>query len=32
VLLDVLPLLLQRCQAAGLHPVTLAEAVPPRRA
>ena len=31
VLLDVLPPLLQRCQAAGLRPVTLADALPPRR-
>jgi peptidoglycan-N-acetylglucosamine deacetylase len=30
VLLDVLPALLQRCQQAGLRPVTLADAVPPR--
>jgi len=32
VLLDVLPPLLQRCRAAGLHPVTLQDAVPPRHA
>ena len=32
VLLDVLPPLLQRCRAGGLQPVTLAAAVPPRRA
>ena len=32
VLLDVLPPLLQRCRAAGLHAVTLATAVPPRPA
>jgi len=32
VLLDVLPPLLQRCAAAGLRPVTLAEAVPRRGA
>jgi peptidoglycan/xylan/chitin deacetylase (PgdA/CDA1 family) len=32
VLLDVLPPLLQRCRAAGLRPVTLAAAVPPRLA
>ncbi len=31
VLLDVLPPLLQRCQAAGLRPVTLADALTPRR-
>jgi peptidoglycan-N-acetylglucosamine deacetylase len=31
VLLDVLPPLLQRCQAQGLRPVTLADALPPRR-
>jgi peptidoglycan/xylan/chitin deacetylase (PgdA/CDA1 family) len=31
VLLDVLPPLLQRCHAAGLRPVTLADALPPRR-
>jgi peptidoglycan/xylan/chitin deacetylase (PgdA/CDA1 family) len=31
VLLDVLPPLLQLCQAAGLRPVTLADALPPRR-
>ena len=30
VLLDVLPPLLARCHAAGLRPVTLAHAVPPR--
>jgi peptidoglycan/xylan/chitin deacetylase (PgdA/CDA1 family) len=30
VLLDVLPPLLQRCRAAGLRPVTLAAALPPR--
>ncbi len=30
VLLDVLPPLLERCRAAGLRPVTLAEALPPR--
>jgi peptidoglycan-N-acetylglucosamine deacetylase len=30
VLLEVLPALLQRCQQAGLCPVTLADAVPPR--
>ncbi|MBL8325548.1 MAG: polysaccharide deacetylase family protein [Rubrivivax sp.] len=32
VVLDVLPRLLQRCQAAGLHLVTLTEAVPLRHA
>ena len=32
VLLDVLPPLLQRCRAAGLRPVTLVAAVPPRAA
>ncbi len=32
VLLDVLPPLLQRCRAAGLRPVTLAAALPPRHA
>ena len=31
VLLDVLPALLQQCRAAGLRPVTLADALPPRR-
>ena len=31
VLLDVLPPLLQRGHAAGLRPVTLAAALPPRR-
>ena len=30
VLLDVLPALLQQCRAAGLKPVTLADALPPR--
>ncbi len=30
VLLDVLPALLQQCHAAGLRPVTLADALPPR--
>jgi peptidoglycan/xylan/chitin deacetylase (PgdA/CDA1 family) len=30
VLLDVLPPLLQRCRAAGLRPVTLADVLPPR--
>jgi len=30
VVLQVLPALLQRCRNAGLHTVTLAEAVPPR--
>jgi peptidoglycan-N-acetylglucosamine deacetylase len=30
VLLDVLPALLQRCQQAGMRPVTLADAVAPR--
>ncbi len=32
VLLDVLPALLQRCHDAGLRPVTLTEALPPRHA
>jgi peptidoglycan/xylan/chitin deacetylase (PgdA/CDA1 family) len=32
VVLDVLPLLLQDCRAAGLHPVTLQHALPPRHA
>jgi peptidoglycan/xylan/chitin deacetylase (PgdA/CDA1 family) len=32
VLLEVLPLLLQGCRAAGLRPVTLAHALPPRHA
>jgi peptidoglycan/xylan/chitin deacetylase (PgdA/CDA1 family) len=32
LLLDVLPGLLQRCRAAGLRPVTLADALPPRHA
>lgn len=32
VLLEVLPLLLQRCRAAGLHAETLRQAVPPRHA
>jgi peptidoglycan/xylan/chitin deacetylase (PgdA/CDA1 family) len=32
VLLDVLPRLLQGCRAAGLRPVTLAHALPPRHA
>ena len=32
VLLEVLPALLRRCNAAGLRPVTLADSVPPRRA
>jgi peptidoglycan-N-acetylglucosamine deacetylase len=31
VVLDVLPALLQRCKSAGLTPVTLDDAVPPRR-
>ncbi len=31
VLLDVLPALLQQCRAAGLTPVTLADALPPRQ-
>ena len=31
VLLDVLPSLLQQCRAAGLKPVTLADALPPRQ-
>ena len=31
VLLDVLPALLQQCRAAGLKPVTLADALPPRQ-
>ena len=31
VVLDTLPALLQRCAAAGLRPVTLAQALPPRR-
>ena len=31
VLLDVLPALLAQCHAAGLRPVTLAAALPPRR-
>lgn len=32
VLLDVLPPLIERCRAAGLHAVTLHDAVPPRHA
>ena len=32
VLLDVLPPLLHRCMALGLRPVTLTDALPPRRA
>ncbi|MEO5732235.1 MAG: polysaccharide deacetylase family protein [Rubrivivax sp.] len=32
LLLTVLPLLLERCRAADLHAVTLAEALPPRHA
>jgi len=32
VLLEVLPPLIERCRAAGLQPVTLAEALPPRHA
>jgi peptidoglycan/xylan/chitin deacetylase (PgdA/CDA1 family) len=32
LLLDVLPGLLQRCRDAGLRPVTLADALPPRHA
>ena len=32
VLLDVLPALLQQCHAAGLRPVTLADALPNRHA
>ena len=32
VLLDVLPALLAQCVAAGLRPVTLADALPPRQA
>ncbi|MFT3817430.1 MAG: polysaccharide deacetylase family protein [Rubrivivax sp.] len=32
VVLDVLPALLQRCRDAGLRPVTLDEALPPRHA
>lgn len=32
VVLDVLPLFLQRCRAEGLNPVTLSEALPARRA